>query len=125
MRVRATEVVGDDGTIAIIPNSAFISSIVLNRSQAMDQTTFDITIKVSDASSAQAARDIVATKIASCAAIRNHPEPRFYLEALGEGWWTFRVRMQPADDASQARTTSALLFDLSSLSETGVRITVQ
>ena len=125
MRVRATEVVGDDGTIAIIPNSAFISSTVLNRSSARDQTSFDVTIKVSEAPSAQTARDILAAKIAGCPAIRSHPEPRFYLEALGVDSWTFRVRMQPVDDASQARTTSDLLFELSALSETGVKITVQ
>lgn len=125
MRVRATEVVGDDGTIAIVPNSAFISTTVLNSSNAMDRSSFDLTIRISDASSAQAARDLVAEKIADCDAVRQHPEPRFYLEAIGDRSWTFRVRMQLAEDVSQACTTSDLLFHLSSLSEAGVRIAME
>jgi len=125
MQVRATEVVDDDGTVAIVPNSALISSTVLDRSSARDRTSFDITIKIWDAPSAKAACDILAAQIANWAAIRNHPEPHFYLEARDNNSWTFRVWMQLADNGSQARTTSDLLFDLSALNETGVKVTIQ
>ncbi|RDE07375.1 mechanosensitive ion channel family protein [Sphingomonas aracearum] len=122
MRVRATEVVADDGSIAIIPNSQFISSTVMNKSDATDRSSFDLTIKIAGCDSAHSAKELLQNRIAGCDAVRRDPPPHFYLEQIGDAAWTFRVRMHASEQRSQASIVSDLLFHLSEL--TNDRLTV-
>lgn len=113
IRVRATELATADGGISIVPNSALISSTVANKADTLMADRLDLSVTVTGCDTPRAARDRLADLIARSDAIRSQPAPRIHLRTLGDGEWTFdlRVYSQPGSFSAQAR--SDLLFWLS------------
>lgn len=122
MRVRATELVSDDGSIAIIPNSAFISSTVVNKGDRPGDTAIEIDVTILGRANAAAARDMLLGRIATCDAVDAARTPQLHLKTLRENWWKFGVRFYPRRNDPQDRVISDLLFHLGEDWEEGVTV---
>jgi len=125
MRVRATEIVADDGSVAIIPNSSFISSTVINKSAVVAPTTIHLKVTVAGAASAQTARELLAQHLAVSSAVSDGLSSDIRLEKFGGGESVFTVGVSPASRHSASATRSDLLFELSGLRAEGVTISVE
>jgi len=91
IRVRATELETADGGIAIVPNSAFISSPVQNRAAAGVAGRLELTVKIGGAASAGAAREALLAIVRARRDIVADPAPRLFLTEASEGSYTFKL----------------------------------
>jgi potassium-dependent mechanosensitive channel len=114
--------VSDDGSIAIIPNSAFISSTVVNKGDRPGDTSVAIDVTVLGCASAAAARDMLLGRLVTCDAVDAGRMPQLHLRTLRENWWKFGIRFYPHGNTSQDQVLSDLLFHLGEDCEEGVTI---
>lgn len=121
IRVRATELIADDGEIAIVPNSAFISSTVVNKGTAIANPAVTLTVKVVGIVPAAEARDVLLDRVAACDAVLTQPAPKAQLTSLGDGERSFRLKFNPREGLSQREVVSRLLLILDSVKLDGVR----
>ncbi|QXT34841.1 mechanosensitive ion channel [Sphingomonas sanguinis] len=123
MRVRATELVADDGSVAIIPNSAFISSIVVNKSEVAAPTELSLKIIVTGIASARAAKDLLQGILGASEVGGGNPSARIDLEKIGDHEFVFQVHVRPNGGKVTPDVRSRLLMELSEKSLDGVSIT--
>jgi potassium-dependent mechanosensitive channel len=119
IRVRATELATADGGISIVPNSALISSTVANRADTLMADRLDLSVTIIGCETARAAHDHLAELVGRSDAVRDQPKPRIHLHTLGDGEWTFDLRVYSRPDASSAQSRSDLLFWLSEQTQGG------
>jgi potassium efflux system protein len=119
IRVRATELATADGGTSIVPNSALISSTVANRADTLMADRLDLSVTVIGGNTARAAHDHLAELIERSDAVRDQPEPRIHLRTLGDGEWTFDLRVYSRPGTSSAQARSDLLFWLSEQTQDG------
>lgn len=122
MRVRATEIVADDGSVAIIPNSAFISSTVINKSAVAAPSEIALSVTVSGAPSARAAKILLADHLENASSVRAAKPAAIRLTRFAALEWVFDVLVHPAGSSSASQMRSDLLMELSEASEDGVNI---
>jgi potassium efflux system protein len=122
MRVRATELVADDGSVAIIPNSAFISSIVVNKSAVATPLDISLRITVTGAGSAASAKSRLAEKLAASRVVSAAQPATIELEKLGTREWTFVIHAQPNAGHSTLNTRSELLMELSDMQKDEITV---
>ena len=122
MRVRATELVADDGSVAIIPNSAFISSTVVNKSAVEAPTEIAFTVTVTGAPSAAAARDMLADHLSRSSLVSRDQPAIIKLEKFGVAEWTFQLQIQPDARSNAAEVRSDILLELSAIPRDGLTL---
>ena len=113
IRVRATELATADGSVSIVPNSAFISSTVANRADTLMSDRLELTVTVTGCATASGARDMLRDLLTRSDIIRDEPAPRIHLLTLGDGEWSFGLRLYGRPGTSAAQDRSDLLFWLS------------
>lgn len=120
MRVRATEVVADDGSVAIIPNSSFISSTVVNKSAVAAPTQIALTVTVTGAQSAKAAQTLLFDHFSNPNFAGS--EPSIHLAKFGTAECVFDVVLRPSAGSAPDLMRSDVLMDLSGLHIEGIDI---
>lgn len=123
MRVCATELVADDGSVAIIPNSAFISSIVVNKLEAVAPSELSVKIIVAGIASARAAKDFLQDNLNTSEVSSEGPFARIDLEQIGNKEFAFQVHVHPKGGQTTLDVRSRLLMELSEKSSNGVLVT--
>ncbi|HEX7871421.1 MAG TPA: mechanosensitive ion channel domain-containing protein [Sphingobium sp.] len=113
IRVRATEIATSDGSISIVPNSAFISTTVTNRTVRPTPGHIDLQFVVAGEISADAAMVALEAMIGGCDAIRHDPAPAIYVHGLGEDSYTFDVQVYPVAGRASQEARSGLLLSVS------------
>ncbi len=124
IRVRATELISSDGEVAIVPNSSFISSTVVNKGTAVADEPLLLMIKVAGPASALAAHDLLMHRLDAMDAIRHDPAPKLQLTAIADGDWTFRLKGSAGDGLSIREATSRILYGLDAVDRETARFTV-
>lgn len=124
IRVRATELATSDGGTAIVPNSSFISGNVSNQGNTRMAERLDLTLTVSGCPTPAAARQALLDLIADDdLPIRADPAPDVCLTTLGDGEWTFNLRLFAKPGASSRTARSDILLRLAAQSEgKGIKI---
>lgn len=122
MRVRATEIVADDGSVAIIPNSAFISSTVINKSAVAAPSEIELSVTVSGAQTAKAAKELLSEHLQCSTSVRSETPAAIRLKKFGALEWVFDVLVHPTSGFSASQVRSDLLMELSEAREDGVSI---
>jgi len=113
IRVRATELATADGGTSIVPNSAFISSTVVNHADTLMSARLELGLQIGGTSSAEAARDVLENIVVNCEVLRQEPRPRLYLRTLGGGEWKFDLKAYGQPGCALPRARSDLLFWIS------------
>lgn len=115
MRVRATEIVADDGSVAIIPNSSFISSTVVNKSAVESPAGMQLTVTVRGAGSASEAMELLDRRIASSSVDLVDARNQIRLFRFEAAEWVFDVVAYPSGGRVDPKVRSDLLVTLSDL----------
>lgn len=118
IRVRATEIATADGSISIVPNSAFITTNVANRMDKRMAERIDLALTVAGCASADEAKAALLDMITHCDVVHHDPAPRIFLRALGDNAWTFDLRIYGHHDHTPQDLKSELLLWLSRESPT-------
>ncbi|USI74351.1 mechanosensitive ion channel family protein [Sphingomonas morindae] len=112
IRVRATEVVTADGSVAIVPNSSFISSAVTNRTGAGIVGRIEVPVRVGGLPGAKAAHDRVLALVETLDGLRTDPAPRLLFTDMTADGYGFTLRVYAAAGQSLAEMRSRLLYAL-------------
>jgi len=112
IRVRATELETADGGIAIVPNSAFISSPVLNRAGAGVAGRVELTLTVTGADSPNAARDALLALMRGRDGVLADPKPQLLITGASADSYTFKLRAWSADGGDIDSLRSELIYTL-------------
>jgi small-conductance mechanosensitive channel len=125
INVRATELAMADGSIAIVPNSSFISASVQNRTGAGVAGRLEMTIKISGTGSPVEARDGVLALIEKNEDILKDPAPRLLFTDASEGAYGFTLHAYGPPGRQIADIHSDLLFALvQGLGTAGLKATI-
>ncbi|WP_125996581.1 mechanosensitive ion channel domain-containing protein [Sphingomonas sp. S-NIH.Pt15_0812] len=122
MRVRATELVADDGSIAIIPNSAFISTTVVNKSAVEAPSEIALTVTITGAVDADGARKMLAQHLSHSSSVSHETSPTIRLEKFGAVEWVFAISVEPSRQAQGRDVRSDILFGLSAIRADGITL---
>lgn len=112
INVRATELATADGSIAIVPNSSFISANVLNRAGAGVAGRVEMTIKVTGSSSPAEARDAILKIVEGRSDILRDPPPRLLFTDAADGSYGFIMHAFGQTGRPIAEVHSDLLYAL-------------
>jgi small-conductance mechanosensitive channel len=112
INVRATELATADGSIAIVPNSSFISANVLNRTGAGVADRVEMTIKVTGSSSPADARDAILKIVEGRSDILRQPAPKLLFTDVTDGTYGFAMHAYGQAGRPVAEVRSDLLYAL-------------
>lgn len=125
INVRATELAMADGSVAIVPNSSFISANVQNRTGAGVAGRVEMTIKISGSASPIEARDGVLELIGKNDDILKEPPPRLLFTDASEGTYGFTLHAYGQPGRQIAEIHSDLLYALvQGLGGAGLKATI-
>ena len=125
INVRATELAMADGSIAIVPNSSFISANVQNRTGAGVAGRVELTIKITGSASPLEARDAVLGLIDKSDGILKEPAPRLLFTDSAEGAYGFTLHAYGQPGRQIAEIHSDLLYALvQGFDAAGLKVTV-
>jgi potassium efflux system protein len=112
INVRATELATADGSIAIVPNSSFISANVLNRAGAGIADRVEMTIKVTGSGSPAEARDAILKIVEGRSDILGDRKARLLFTDAADGTYGFTMHAFGQTGRPIAEVHSDLLYAL-------------
>lgn len=90
---RATTIVSNDNISIIVPNSEFISSMVINWSHTDRLVRYSIPVGVSYHSDPEAVREILLETAAEHSGVLKQPEPQVLLDEFADSALVFKLRI--------------------------------
>lgn len=112
IRVRATELATTDGSLAIVPNSLFISGTVTNRTGAGIAGRVEVSIRVGGLETAAEARDTVLALVDAMPGLMKMPPPQLLFTDMTADGFGFTLQVYADRRRPVAEVRSELLYAL-------------
>jgi potassium efflux system protein len=112
IRVRATELATADGSLAIVPNSSFISGTVTNRTGAGIAGRVEVIIRIGGVDTAAQARDMLLALVDAAPGLMKTPPPQLLLTDMTADGFGFTLQVYADRRRPIAEVRSELLYAL-------------
>lgn len=124
IRVRATELATTDGSLAIVPNSLFISGTVTNRTGAGIAGRVEVAIRIGGLETAAQARDMVLALVDAMPGLMKMPPPQLLFTDMNGDGFGFTLQVYADRRKPVAEVRSALLYVLVDGMSNDLKVTI-